>query len=154
VIRFGEEILRITQRHAIEFGVGAAGGQRHWVEVAGYHFRCAGLGGGDGGHAGARAEIQHALAAHPLRALGEPARQYQAAGPAEAPVGRLFENAPGFLGVEGALHITGVDQPQCDIGTRQCFGHQAGIAEQFTQGLLQLLRRSHGAGTRYRAPRS
>ncbi len=151
-VGLGEEILRITQRHPIERRIGTAGLQRQRVEVAGHHFGRAGPGRRDGRHTRAGTEIQHALAASPFGVFGQPARQHQAAGPAETPIGRLLENPPGFLGAEGAIHVGRVDQPQSKVGAWQGCDAQAGIAQQFAERAFEGYRCVHGAGTSRSGP--
>ena len=135
-VGLGEEVRRVAQRHFIQCGVSPAGFNGQWVEVAGHHFQRAGLGRRNRRHAGAGAEVQHAFAPHPFGVLGQPARQDQAAGPAEAPVGRFFKNAPGFFGVEGAVHVVGVNQPQFERGAGQGFCAEPSIPEQCAERRL------------------
>lgn len=86
-----------------------------WVEVAGHHLQRPSLDRCDARHAGTGPKVQHPLAFDPLRLLGEVAGHRQAAGPAETPIGRLVENAPGFFRAEGAVHVVAVDQPQLQV---------------------------------------
>lgn len=114
-ISLGEEVRRITQLHAIECGIGLARGNRQRVEVAGHHFQRPGLDRRDARHAGTGTKIQYALALDPLRLFGQVAGHRQAAGPTEAPIGRLVENAAGFFRAEGTVHVVAVDQPQLQV---------------------------------------
>src|SRR5690606_21056803 len=92
------------------------------------------------------------LAVNPLGIFSQPARQYQAAGPAEAPVGRLFQNPPGFLRAEGSIHVVRIDQPEAQVGIGQGADAKTSIAQQLAKCGLQSSRRCHGTGTSRSGP--
>ncbi|MNN52589.1 hypothetical protein D3C81_1672980 [compost metagenome] len=117
-IGLGEKIRRVNELYVIELGIRPTGGNRQRIQVASHHFQRPGLHRGDPGHAGACAEIQHALALDPLREVGEVTRHRQATGPAEAPVRRFVQNPPGFFRAERAIHVVAIDQPQLQVGPR------------------------------------
>jgi len=51
-----------------------------------------------------------------------------------------MQDAPGFFGAEGAVHVVGVEQPQRQVGARQRAGHQLCVADQGAQRPLQVER--------------
>ncbi|MNJ32863.1 hypothetical protein D3C77_275390 [compost metagenome] len=117
-VGFLEEVLGIAQLHAIERGIRLAGLQGQWIKVASHDLKGACAGGCDPGDSGAGAKIQHTLAFYPVPVLVQVTGHGQAAGPAEAPVRWLVEDAPGFFRAEFAVHVLGIDQPQleCALG--------------------------------------
>ncbi|MNG03944.1 hypothetical protein D3C84_870460 [compost metagenome] len=82
-----------------------------------------------------------------MAVFGEVTGHGQPAGPAETPIGRLVQDAPGFFRAEGAVHVVAIDQPQLQVGLRKLTGDQLRITEQLTQCLLQVERCTHGALT-------
>ena len=109
-------------------------GQR--VEVAGHHFQRTGLGGGNGRHAGAGTEIQYALAAHPLAGCWPASVPAPGRWPSRNPVGRLFEDAPGFFGLK-ARSIFRIDQPEFEVRAGKGFRAELSITQQFAERGLQ-----------------
>ncbi len=63
-------------------------GERHAVDIGGEHRRGTCLHGGDRGQAGARSQIEHALAGEQRRIVEDIAGQRLAAGPGKRPIGR------------------------------------------------------------------
>ena len=133
----GEEVVAVAQLHTVQCGIRAAGLQGQWVQVAGHHLPGTRAGGSDAGNAGPGAKVQHPLAGHPFRALGQVTGHGQATGPAEAPVGRVFQNAPGFVAAEGAVHVLVVDQPQFQGAAGQFADDQPRFTDQAAECLLQ-----------------
>ncbi|MNP09115.1 hypothetical protein D3C76_1012070 [compost metagenome] len=115
-IGLGEKVRRVIELYVIELGIGPTRGNRQRVKVAGQYFERPGLRRRNPRHPGAGTEIQHPLAFDPMGVFGQIAGHGQAAGPAETPVRRLMQDAPGLFRAEGAVHVVAVDQPQLQVG--------------------------------------
>ena len=138
----GEVIVGQGQGQLVELGIQGAGQACRFIQVAGDTEPGAGSTAGQCNDARATTEVQYPFATHLLGVIQYPACQCQTTAPAESPVRRLLQQAPGFLAGKGAVEVGRVQQPQLQFRkVGQGGGLQAGIGQNPVQCVMQLVER-------------